>query len=49
MAIRWLLFETKLGEWLVTLLERKAKLAVVSAEWLGQQPAGEPTGMVKAE
>ena len=26
MAIRWLLFETKLGEWLLIFLERKAKL-----------------------
>lgn len=49
MAIRWLLFETKLGEWLLILLERKAKLAIVSAEWLDQQSAGEPTGMVETE
>ena len=49
MAIRWLLFETKLGAWLLILLERKAKLAIVSAEWLGQQSAGVPAGMVEAE
>ena len=49
MAIRWLLFETKLGEWLLIFLERKARLAIVSAEWLGQQSAGVPTGMVEAE
>jgi hypothetical protein len=34
MIIRWLLFETRLGELVLTVLERKAGLAV--------QPAGQP-------
>lgn len=42
MLLRWLLFETKVGELLLTLLERTAGLAVVQAEWLGAQPSGEP-------
>lgn len=41
--IRKLLFETKLGEWLLAILERKAGLAIVEAEWLAEQPAGRPT------
>ena len=49
MAIRWLLFETKLGEWLLTLLERRAKLAIVSAEWLARQPAGKPSKEAESE
>jgi hypothetical protein len=42
MLLRWLLFETKMGEVLLALLERAAGLAVVSAEWLGTQPSDEP-------
>jgi len=42
MLLRWLLFETKLGEMLLAFLERAAGLAVVNAEWLGTQPSGEP-------
>ena len=40
--IRWLLFETRLGEALLVLLERHAGLALVEANWLGEQPSGEP-------
>jgi hypothetical protein len=42
MLVRWLLFETRLGELLLSVLERRAGLAVVQAEWLAAQPAGEP-------
>lgn len=42
MILRWLLFETRLGALFLTLLERKAGLALVSAEWLGAQVAGVP-------
>lgn len=40
--IRWFLFETRVGEWMLTLLEKTAGLAVVQAEWLGAQPSGVP-------
>ena len=42
MLVRWLLFETRVGELLLALLERKAGLAVVQAEWLGALLSGEP-------
>jgi hypothetical protein len=42
MALRWLLFETRIGEMLLAFLERKVGLAVVHAEWLALQPGGEP-------
>jgi hypothetical protein len=42
MILRKLLFETKLGELLLVTLERKVGLAVVQADWLAVQPAGEP-------
>jgi hypothetical protein len=42
MIVRWLLFETSLGELLLTILERMVGLAVVQADWLAAQPAGEP-------
>ena len=42
MVVKWFLFETKLGLFLLALLERKAGLAVVNAEWLGRQPSGYP-------
>ena len=42
MIVRWLLFETRLGELLLTILERKVGLAIVQAEWLAARPAGEP-------
>ena len=40
--LKWFLFETRCGEWLLTLLERRLGLAVVSVEWLAVQPSGEP-------
>ncbi len=43
MAIRWLLFETRFGGWLLSFLEQKVRLAVVSVDWLERQPAGVPT------
>jgi hypothetical protein len=42
MVLRWFLFETRLGELLLALLEKTAGLAVVQAEWLGAQPSGKP-------
>lgn len=42
MIVRWLLFETRLGEWLLIFLEQKIGLAVVSADWLAGQRSGEP-------
>jgi hypothetical protein len=43
MIIRWILFETQLGELLLVLLERHVGLAVVRADWLAEQGCGEPT------
>jgi hypothetical protein len=43
MIIRWVLFETKLGELLLVLLERHVGLAVVRADWVAEQCCGEPT------
>lgn len=42
MILKFLLFETKLGELLLAVLERKAGLAVVQGDWLADRPAGEP-------
>lgn len=42
MLLRRFLFETKVGEMLLALLERAAGLAVVEAEWLGTQAGGVP-------
>jgi hypothetical protein len=42
MILRWLLFETKLGELLLVYLERCVGLAVVQADWLAIQPSGRP-------
>jgi hypothetical protein len=41
MILRWFLFETKVGELLLTVLEQRVGLAVVQADWLAAQPAGE--------
>jgi len=41
--IRWLLFETRLGEALLVLLERHVGLALVRVDWLAEQHSGEPT------
>jgi hypothetical protein len=40
--IRWLLFETRLGEVLLVLLERHLGLALVQVDWLVEQRSGEP-------
>ena len=42
MLVRWLLFETWLGELLLTLLERRIGLAVVQADMLAAQRSGKP-------
>ena len=42
MILRWFLFSTRFGELLLAVLERKAGLAVVNAEWLGEQRSGWP-------
>jgi hypothetical protein len=41
--IRWLLFETRLGEVLLVFLEHHIGLALVQANWLAEQRSGEPT------
>jgi hypothetical protein len=41
--LKRLLFETRVGELLLTLLERTTGLAVVDANWLGHRPATAPT------
>ena len=49
MVVKWFLFETRLGLFLLALLERKAGLAVVNAEWLGRQPSGWPVTADQAQ
>ncbi|MBN1660992.1 MAG: hypothetical protein JXA93_21525 [Anaerolineae bacterium] len=49
MILRWLLFETRLGELLLTILEQKVGLAVVQVEWLAVQRAGQPQAVREAE
>ncbi len=39
MVVRWFLFQTKPGEWLLAALERWAGICIVQADWLGDQPA----------
>ena len=39
MVVRWFLFETRPGLFLLALLERRAGLSVVNADWLGKQPS----------
>jgi hypothetical protein len=43
-VIQSILFETRFGELLLILLERWAGLAVVRADWLGEQRSG-PVGL----
>jgi hypothetical protein len=40
--LRKLLFDTRLGERLLALLERKAGLAIVEADWLAGRPSTAP-------
>jgi hypothetical protein len=49
MLLRWLLFETKMGEMLLVFLERRAGLSVVQADWLAVQPSGKPTAVSKPQ
>ena len=42
MIVRRFLFETKCGEMLLSFLERRVGLAVVKADWLGDQRSGNP-------
>jgi hypothetical protein len=45
MFVRWLLFETRVGELFLTILEHWAGLAVVQVDWLAVQCSGEPKAM----
>ena len=49
MILRWLLVESRVGELLLAVLERKPGLAVVHADWLAVQPAGEPKAMCETQ
>ena len=49
MLVRWFLYETRLGLFLLALLERRAGLAVVNAEWLGKQSSGVSVATGQAE
>ena len=49
MLVRWLLFHTKIGEVLLTLLERHADLAVVQSDWLAMRRSGEPKAAAEAQ
>jgi hypothetical protein len=42
MFAMWFLFETRLRELFLALLEQRAGLAVVRADWLGMQHSSEP-------
>jgi hypothetical protein len=42
MLMRWFLFETRIGELLLTLLERSTGLAFVQVDWLGAHCCGGP-------
>ena len=49
MIVKWFLFETRLGLFLLAHLERKVGLAVVNAEWLGKQSSGMPKAVGETE
>ena len=49
MLVRWFLFHTKIGEVLLTLLERHVGLAVVQSNWLAMQRSGEPKATPEAQ
>lgn len=40
--LRWLLFETRIGSRLLALFEQVTGLALVDADWLGNQSSGMP-------
>ena len=48
MLVRWILFDTKVGELLLVLLERHVGLAVVQSDWLATQRSGEPKAATEA-
>ena len=43
------LFETKIGEKALEMLEKKARLSLVDPDWLAQQESGTPTQKREAE
>jgi hypothetical protein len=49
MLMRWFLFETRIGELLLTLLERSTGLAFVQVDWLGAHCCGEPKAADNAQ
>jgi hypothetical protein len=49
MLVRWLLFETWIGEFLLNFLERYVGLAVVQPDWLASQRSGEPKTVSDAQ
>ena len=49
MLVRWFLFETRIGEWLLLFLERCMGLAVVQADWLAEQRSGEPKAVSEVQ
>ena len=42
MLVRWFLFHTKVGEVLLTMLERHLGLALVQSDWLAMRRSGKP-------
>jgi hypothetical protein len=49
MLVKWILFDTKIGELLLVLLERHVGLAVVQSDWLATQRSGEPKAVTEAQ
>ena len=49
MLVRWMLFETWIGELLLLCLERGVGLAVVQADWIAVQRSGEPKTVSEAQ
>ena len=49
MLVRWFLFETSIGEFLLRVLERYLGLAIVQADWLAVQRSGEPKAVSEVQ
>ena len=49
MFVRWVLFETRIGEAFHTLLERRVGLAVVEESWLSKHPTGRMKASAEAK
>ena len=49
MLSQWFLFETKLGNRILILLERSTGLAFVQADWLGAHCCGKPVDEAEAQ